>query len=291
MPRSSLVVAVAGGAIACISVLLAVSTYLTNSRGPRVSPGPLDPPSYRELALGIVPVQRVLYAGHGEVFGPGGGGRPPVGGGCGKFTLTFLEFQPTLLLPSGQVSLGSSTLVGLRVNLKAASAVRQACIVEQTSLSTSFRTDPTEKAVSIQEFSASEREIAENSMVYASLHMAGVEQAPKEPQRVSQRAPVFWSVKPTAPGDMSGWIKVSADPEGTSSSNGSQSLSVSVVNAETSSRFQLESTPEALGLRYVLSIVGAVLGTLLGSLPAWLAWHEKRKAERRDSTKKIILPP
>ncbi len=105
-------------------------------------------------------------------------------------------------------------------------------------------------------------------------------------------SPVYWSVRPSNPGSLTGWVRIEPATRLRVEDNPRQhEVSIRVLAAAEAQTFSTKVRSPAPTLGYVLSVLGSVIGTLLASLPAWLAWYEKRRQEiGQGSTKRIVVP-
>jgi len=292
MKKLRLVATVAAGVLlVATSLLFVIATPTTRGIS---SSSSAPPPSYVESELGHIAV-----AGSPDLIGPGGGGRgggggghpPRVGGGCGSFRILDAELVPVMIRPEFSVSLGSNFIVGIRVQVMRATAERQRCIQDSSSFGAEIRTDPAVQRVELKDFSEDERKRLKQVPIQATLFLAGAEYVPKESAPVTEDSPTFWSVRPNGTGDLKGWIRLeSMTPKMAGQPQQSEVL-VSVSSASDAQAFTTEVRTAAPSLGYILSVVGSILGTLLASAPAWLAWLDKRRTEvAKESRSRIIVP-
>ena len=88
-----------------------------------------------------------------------------------------------------------------------------------------------------------------------------------------------------ASGKLTGWIYISQQEQ---ENQGVPAAQIS-LNEDGGNSFTTRVRPIPVTLGYLLSVIGSVIGTLLVSLPAWLAWYDKRKDENAKRGNIVIV--
>jgi hypothetical protein len=198
-------------------------------------------------------------------------------GGCGTIAIDSITVVPHVIAPLAD-DVGNSFLVSLRLEILDAHGMRKGTL--QQGFSTEVCADIA--SVSWKDLTPDERRLVEDTRLLATLALAGVEFAPKEPVQISAKVPVYWSVRPTSSGSLAGWVSLS-----TADQPGADIVRVN-LSKDAKSSFLTKIRAVPVTMRYVLSAIGSCIGTLLASLPAWLAWYDKRKGADSNRSKIVI---
>jgi len=186
---------------------------------------------------------------------------------------------PHIVVPT-EGSAADSFLIGLRLEVATAHCLRIGTI--DRGLSQEVCTTVAE--VSWNDFRSEERLVAERLRARATLALAGAETSPEDPISLSVRSPIYWSVRPKSPGTLRGWISIESETV----QNLDQKAEVEMTT-DAKTAFTIRIHKETLTVPYTLSVIGGILGTLLASVPAWLAWYDKRKGDQSKASPVILL--
>jgi hypothetical protein len=275
-----------GTGIALIVASIA-SSYIWKGEGQSSAP-PLAPPQFAEHAL-----PQIALVGKPRLPLPNAVGGPATGGGCTTFCVLSLEVTPTIIRPKTTVTVGDSFLVGLRLEVTSASALRRVCAKteDKSKLLKCVNTDK----VALAAFTNEELSLVRDASFKASLVVPGDGYAPKGSVSVRIGPPVFWSIQASTAGVVSGWVQIERGFTGLGGVAPTEAqrteIDLNLLGEGSGQTFSATIQQPRPTFWYLLSVVGSILGTLLASMPAWLAWHEKRKSQKAEAVKpRIVIP-